>query len=189
MSQKHPALLVIGPTAVGKSTLLDKALSEFPQLCDIITYTTRAKRKGEVEGNPYHFVTELQFKKLIEENFFIEWALVHTKMYGTPRDQVLKAWEQGKVVIIDIDVQGAKRFRKEFPGIHTVFISPPNIDALRLRFRKRGITDENDLNTRLESAQKEMAQAKDFDQLIVNDDFDVAYGDFRKVIEKLLKFQ
>lgn len=186
---KQPAILLIGPTAVGKSTLLDRALEEFPRLIDIITYTTRAKRKGESEGHPYHFVTETQFKKLIEENFFVEWANVHGKMYGTPRDQVQRAWEQNRVVIIDIDVQGAKRFRSEYPGIRTVFIMPPSIDALRLRFRKRGVTNEVDLQTRLESAEREMAQAKDFDQVLVNDDFEVAYAEFRKIIEKLLKNQ
>lgn len=186
---KQPALLLIGPTAVGKSSLLDRALQEFPRLCDIITYTTRAQRRGESEGHPYHFVTETQFKKLIEENFFIEWALVHTKMYGTPRDQVQRAWEQGRVVIIDIDVQGAKRFCKEFPQVTTVFLMPPGIAALRQRFIKRGITDENDLNTRLESAQREMTQAKDFGHIILNDDFETAYGEFRKIIEKLLQNQ
>jgi guanylate kinase len=185
----HPAVLLIGPTAVGKSTLLDRALADFPQLIDIVTYTTRHQRKGESQGHPYHFVTEPQFKKLIAENFFVEWANVHGKLYGTPRDQVLKAWEQGRVVIIDIDVQGAKKFRDDYPGITTVFIMPPSIDALRLRFKKRGTTSEEDLNARLESAQREMAQAKDFDRVLINDDFEVAYAEFRKVIEKLLKNQ
>jgi len=186
---KQPAILLIGPTAVGKSTLLDRALEEFPELIDIVTYTTRGKRKGESEGHPYHFVSETQFKKLIDENFFVEWANVHGKLYGTPRDQVLKAWEQNRVVIIDIDVQGAKKFRSDYPGITTVFIMPPSIDALRLRFKKRSLSSEDDLNTRLESAKREMAQAGDFDRVLINDDFEVAYAEFRKVIEKLLKNQ
>lgn len=186
---RKSAVLLIGPTAVGKSSLLDRALEEFSQLCDIITFTTRSPRHGESEGHPYHFVNELQFKKLIEENFFVEWALVHTKMYGTPRNQLEDAWKRGQVVIIDIDVQGAKRFRAEFPDIKTIFVMPPNIDALRQRFRKRGITNEEDLANRLRSAEKEMTQARDFDLVIVNDDFEVAYGELRKVIENLLKNQ
>src|SRR6185312_2469668 len=105
---KTRILLLIGPTAVGKSSLLDRALKDYPRLVDIITYTTRPMRGGESEGQPYHFVTEDKFKSLIGEKFFIEWAVVHGRMYGTPRDQVTAAFRQDKGIIIDIDVQGAK---------------------------------------------------------------------------------
>ncbi|MGE4133630.1 MAG: guanylate kinase [Bdellovibrionales bacterium] len=186
---KDPTLFIIGPTAVGKSTLLGRALEEFPQLHDVITYTTRAPRAGEKEGDPYHFVTEDRFRQLIKEEFFIEWANVHGRLYGTPRAQMREAHARGKIVIMDVDVQGAKTLLGEFPHAVTVFISPPNEDALRQRFKKRGVTSEDDLQRRLESAQKEMAQAQDFDLVIVNDDFDRAYAELRKVIEKLIQNQ
>src|ERR1022692_3199825 len=105
---KTKIILIIGPTAVGKSSILERALNDYPQLMDIITYTTRPMRTGESEGHPYHFVSEADFKALIAKNHFIEWAIVHGRMYGTPRDQVGLAGERGKTIIIDIDVQGAK---------------------------------------------------------------------------------
>ncbi len=186
---KTKILLIIGPTAVGKSSILEHALKDYPQLVDIITYTTRSLRAGESEGNPYHFVSEEKFKALIEQKFFLEWAIVHGWMYGAPRDQVTRAGEQGKAIVIDIDVQGAKTMLKEFPHAVTIFLKPPSLDALRQRFIKRGITSEADLNKRLESAQIEMAQADSFKHVIVNDRFDSAYSEVRKIIEILLKNQ
>lgn len=189
MKKRGCILLIIGPTAVGKSSLLGRALTDYPQLIDIITYTTRAPRAGEREGDPYHFVTEEQFKALIEKKFFVEWALVHGKMYGTPRDQFESATEMGRVMVIDVDVQGAKTILREFPQAETIFLKPPSMDALRQRFLKRGVTSEADLEKRLESAQVELAQAGDFGHIVVNDDFDSAYLEIRKIIENLLKNQ
>ncbi len=183
---KRKTLLIIGPTAVGKSSLLGRALLEFPQLVDIITYTTRAPRSGEKEGDPYHFVSEQRFRELLAEDFFLEHAFVHGLLYGTPRDQLDRAHHEGKIAIMDIDVQGAKKMREFFPDAATVFLLPPTMEALRQRFIKRGVTQPGDLEKRLESAQKEMAQSQDFDQTIVNADFDQAYSELRKVIEKLL---
>jgi guanylate kinase len=186
---KTKALLIIGPTAVGKSSLLERALKDHPMLVDIITYTTRPMRAGESEGNPYHYVSEQAFKDLVEQKFFIEWAVVHGRMYGTPRDQVRRATEQGKGIIIDIDVQGAKTMLKEFPEAVTIFLKPPSMDALRQRFIKRGVTNEADLKRRLESAQVDMTQADHFKHVLINDDFDQTYEQIRKIIENLLKNQ
>jgi guanylate kinase len=188
MSQKH-TLLIIGPTAVGKSTLLGRALLDYPVLCDIITYTTRDPRAGEKDGDPYHFVSEAKFRELMNDGFFIETANVHGKLYGTPRDQFELAHATGRVVIMDIDVQGAKKLLEVYPEAMTVFVQPPTMDALRQRFVKRGVTSEKDLENRLVSAQKEMAQAQDFKKTIINDDFEAAYIELRKVIENILKFQ
>lgn len=187
---KPRLLLVIGPTAVGKSSVLERALAEFPKLRDIITYTTRPMRPGESEGNPYHFVTPEKFKELEAQGFFVEWAYVHGRMYGTPRDQIEKASRDGYVLVADVDVQGAKKLMQVYPGgVTTVFLMPPSMDALRQRFIKRGVTDEADLAKRLESARSEMAQAQDFQHVVTNCDFDSCYAEVRKVIENLLKNQ
>lgn len=182
-------VIIIGPTAVGKSSILEHALRDFPELCDIITFTTRPMRNGESEGNPYHFVSEQKFKALIEQNVFIEWAIVHGNMYGTPRTQVEETSRNGRVCIMDIDVQGAKKLVEQYPQAVTVFLTPPSMDALRQRFIKRGVTSEADLAKRLESARVEMEQARDFQHVITNDDFDSAYLKVRKIIENLLKNQ
>ncbi len=182
-------LLVIGPTAVGKSSLLNRALSEFKSLRDVITYTTRDPRPGEQNELHYHFVSADKFKELEAQGFFLETATVHGRSYGTPRDQVEKASEQGLTVIMDVDVQGAKKLMALYPEAVSVFIEPPDLDSLRHRFRKRGIIDEADLERRLQSAQLELSQAKDFKHVLVNDDFDSTYESFRKIVEQLINSQ
>ncbi len=182
-------LLIIGPTAVGKSTLIERALVDFSVLEDIVTYTARPMRAGESEGHPYHFISEERFKELIAQGFFIEWALVHGRHYGVGRDQIQTAHTRSKILVVDINVQGAKTVMREFATAVSVFIQPPAIDALRNRFIKRGITDHEDLARRLKSAELELAQACDFHHIIINDDFDSAYGQLRKIIEKLEKNQ
>lgn len=184
---KKNLLIVVGPTGVGKSTLLDKALKEYPQLFDTTTYTTRSMRQGESEGSPYHFVSKERFEELIQKNFFVEWAKVHSNLYGTPLHQLEDAWKAGKTVIMDVDVQGAKTFLQHFPQARTVFILPPSIDVLRQRVAKRDSKAPADLELRLQNAVKEIALAPTFHQQIVNDNFDTAYAALKKIIEDLLK--
>jgi len=186
MSQTQ-LLLIIGPTAVGKSSIIDRALNDYPHLVDIITYTTRNMRAGESEGNPYHFVTAAKFKELEGSGFFLETADVHGNCYGTPRDQFERAGAAGKCVIADVDVQGAKKLAKMFPRTQTIFLMPPSLETLRERFIKRGLTNEADLTKRLETAAREIAQAQDFDHLIVNDRLDSAYAAVCEVIERMLE--
>ncbi len=180
-------IIVVGPSGVGKSTLVDKAKAEFAQLFDTTTYTTRTMRKGESEGNPYHFVSENRFHELIEQDFFVEWAHVHNKMYGTPRHQIDEAISAGRVVIMDVDVQGARTFKEKYPTAFSIFVLPPSLDELRHRIKKRDKMDGAELDLRLENARKEIAQAKQFNIQIVNADFDLCYGQFKKIIEEILK--
>ncbi|MCB0350824.1 MAG: guanylate kinase [Bdellovibrionales bacterium] len=180
-------IIVVGPSGVGKSTLVDKITAEMPILFDTVTYTTRSMRKGEKEGVPYHFVTEEVFKELIEKNFFVEWAHVHKNMYGTSREEIDQAIGSGRVVIMDVDVQGAKTFREKYPNSFTVFVLPPSIDELRQRIKKRDKMDEGELEIRMENARLEMAQASDFDMQLVNADFNSSYSQFKKVVEEIVK--
>jgi len=180
-------VILIGPSGVGKSSFLERILKEEPLLCDLITYTTRAPRAGEKEGDPYHFVSVEQFEKLKAQGFFVETANNHGKWYGTPWDQILAAWKRGQVVIMDVDVQGARHFKKEFPHALTIFLSPPSLDALRKRILGRGAV--TDIEVRMQTTAKEMAEAHNFDHHIVNDQFEPSYQQFRILIEKLLKNQ
>lgn len=182
-------IIVVGPSGAGKSTLVDKALLELPLLEDTITYTTRAKRESESEGHPYHFVDEQKFRQLIKEEFFVEWAEVHNKLYGTPINQIKEAWSNGKTLIMDVDVQGAKTFKKKFPQATSIFILPPSKDALRQRVKTRdgdGISSE-ELETRMKNAQIELDQADEFDFQLVNDVFEDTYAQFKKKIEEILR--
>jgi len=188
MSKPHGKLvIVIGPSGVGKSSFIDRILKDEPNFCDIITYTTRKPRVGEKEGDPYHFVTLEKFEELKKKKFFVETARVHDNFYGTPWDQILNAWRLKKVVIIDVDVQGARVFKAAFPKALTVFLAPPNIIALRQRIEQRGSV--SNIEVRLQTAAKEMTAAHEFDHHIINDEFELAYREFRIFIEKLLKNQ
>jgi guanylate kinase len=184
MKNQERLIILIGPSGVGKSSFIDRVLKENSTLQDITTYTTRAPRPGEKEGNPYHFVSKERFQELIAQGFFVEWANVHGNNYGTPWDQIRDAWKNNQIVIMDVDVQGAQHFKKHFVQALTIFLAPPSIDALRNRILSRG--GAKDIETRLETAAKEMSFASHFDHLIVNDDFETSYRHFRFLIEKLL---
>lgn len=187
--KQQQMLILIGPSGVGKSTFLARCLKDYDVFEDTITYTSRPMRRGESEGHPYHFVTPEKFEELVQQGFFIEWAKVHDKFYGTPEYQIYEAWEKGKIVIMDVDVQGAKTFKSKFPQALTVFIHPPSIDVLRQRVSARDGGAPKDIEVRMESARKELAQAKDFDVQVVNEDFELAYMEFRKKIEEQLNIK
>lgn len=180
-------VILVGPSGAGKSSFLEKALQDIPGLVDTVTYTTRPMRANEREGQPYHFVSEDRFKELINQGFFVEWAHVHNRLYGTPKYQIEEAWKADKTVIMDVDVQGAKTFKKHYPQAVAVFIMPPSIEALRQRVVRRHGQPPEDLEIRMENALKEMDQARDFDIQIVNDNFETSYLQFKKIVEDLIR--
>ncbi len=183
---KTQMIIVAAPSGAGKSSFVEKICEEDSRLVDIITYTTRGMRRGESQGKPYHFIPKGEFEELIKKDFFVEWAQVHTNMYGTPYDQIERSWAQGKCVIMDVDVQGAATFKAKFPESKNIFILPPSIDELRRRVVKRDGKEPEDLEIRMKNAEKEIVQASLFDYQVVNDQFDESYSRFKKIIEELL---
>lgn len=176
-------IVIAAPSGAGKNTFINKALEEFSLLRDITTFTTREMRYGESEGDPYHFVGEQEFKKLIQENFFIEWAKVHVYYYGTPWDEIRLHWRRNRAVIMDVDVQGAQTFREMFPQCLTIFIEPPSVECLKDRIIQREGKLPEDIEIRMQSAKVEMARAKEFDIRIINDDFEEAFEKFKIVVD------
>lgn len=183
---KTRMIIVAAPSGAGKSSFVEKISAEDPRLHDIITYTTRTMRHHESEGKPYFFITLEEFNKKVKEDFFIEWAQVHTNFYGTSYEQIHLAWARDKCVIMDIDIQGVMTFKEKYPDAKTVFILPPSIDELRRRVIKRDGAPPPDLDIRMKNAEKEMLKAGEFDVQIVNDDFDRSYAEFKKTVEKWL---
>ncbi len=179
--------VVTAPSGAGKSSLCEKAIKDFSNLDDVITYTTRTMRPGESEGNPYHFVSIEEFEKLKSEGFFVEYATVHTNFYGTPKNVFEKAWSKNRYLIMDVDVQGAATFRKIFPQATYIFIQAPSFDELRKRLQKRDGVESKDLELRLSNAKKEMEHAPLFEFQVVNDNFDKAYSEFKKIIEDIMQ--
>ncbi len=187
---KTRMILVAAPSGAGKSSFVDRAIAEIPLLEDVITYTTRPMRHHEKQGQPYHFINNDEFKTKVDNNFFIEFAKVHTNYYGTSHASIELAWSQGKVVIMDLDVQGVRTFRKKIPeGLKTIFILPPSLDELKRRIIKRDRIEPVDLDIRMSNAAIEMSEAVHFDYKVVNDDFEQSYNKFKKIIEELLRLR
>ncbi len=180
---KTNMIIVAAPSGAGKSSFVERIAQEDSRLHDIITYTTRTMRHHESQGKPYFFISREDFEKKVSEGFFIEYAQVHTNMYGTSFEQVQLAWAKDKVVIMDIDIQGVVTFKSKFADAKTVFILPPSIEELKRRVIKRDGGPPPDLDVRMQNAEKEMAKASEFDVRIVNDDFERSYAEFKKIVE------
>lgn len=182
---KTKIIIVAAPSGAGKSSFVERIAAENARLHDVITHTTRPMRNNESQGKPYFFTSPEDFKKKIEENFFVEWAVVHRNMYGTSHEQIQQSWAQDKVAIMDIDIQGAATFKAKYPNeAKTIFILPPSIEELRRRVIKRDGGAPADLEVRMLNAENEMKMAGDFDVRIINDDFDRSYTEFKKIVEK-----
>lgn len=179
-------IIIAAPSGAGKSSFVERITSEIPRLRDTVTYTTREMRVGESEGQPYHFVTKDRFSELKDQGFFVEWAVVHNNLYGTPYHQLEEAWARDEVIIMDVDVQGADTFKRKFPDAASIFILPPSIDELRRRVVKRDGKIPADLEVRMMNAERELRRAGEFDYQLINDEFDKSYQEFKKIIEELL---
>ncbi|MCC2678110.1 MAG: hypothetical protein K0R29_686 [Pseudobdellovibrio sp.] len=180
---KTRMIIVAAPSGAGKSSFVEKLAAEDSRLHDVVTYTTRTMRHHESQGKPYFFISKEEFEKKIKEDFFIEWANVHTNLYGTSYEQIHLAWAKDKVVIMDIDIQGVMTFKSKFPDAKTVFILPPSIEELRRRVIKRDGNPPPDLEVRMMNAEKEMQKANEFDVQIVNDNFERSFAEFKKIVE------
>jgi guanylate kinase len=183
---KTRMIIVAAPSGAGKSSFVERMCREDSRLVDTVTYTTRAPRGGESEGHPYYFVDREDFEKKIREGFFVEWARVHTNLYGTPLDQLEEAWKKGKCIIMDVDVQGYRTIKSKYPDARGVFILPPSIDELRRRILKRDSKAPQDIDVRMLNAEHEIQYAKDFDVQIINDDFEESFAQFKKILEEWL---
>jgi guanylate kinase len=178
-----PLLLIVSsPSGAGKTTLCNRLLSEFADLRFSISHTTRAPRPNEVDGRDYHFVSVSAFEKMVEENMFIEWAAVHGNRYGTARTEVHGAAAASLDLIFDVDFQGARQIKHQYPGAAAVFVLPPSIEELHRRLKKRGTETPESLERRFKAALEEIGNHGLFDYIIVNKDIDEAYDRLRSIL-------
>lgn len=162
--------MISGPTAVGKGTLVKALKSRYPQIYVSISVTTRQPRQTERDGVDYFFINDSQFDSLISENGLLEWAEIHGKTrYGTPRAEVEVALRAGKIVLLEIDVQGALQVKARFPEAKLVFIKPPSFAVLLERITARGTESDAQIARRMETAKWEMTQMDKFDYQVEND--------------------
>ena len=163
--------VISGPTAVGKGTVVRYMLEHFADVHLSVSATTRAPRPGELDGVDYFFLTEDEFKLLIETDQMLEYAIVHGKhYYGTPRQPVENAIASGKHVLLEIDIQGARLVKAARPETKTIFIAPPTWDDLVARLRGRGTESVEEQERRLETARVELESQSEFDHVVINDE-------------------
>ncbi len=167
---KGKLIVLTGPSGVGKGTLLKSLIARHPQLYLSVSMTTRQPRLGEMEGRDYYFTTVAKFQQMITAGQFLEWAEYAGNFYGTPKQPVLEAIEQGKTVVLEIELQGARQIANNFPEALRIFILPPSIAILEQRIRARDLDDPAAIAKRLERAKQELAAVSEFDWQIVNDD-------------------
>ena len=179
---KGNILVISGPSGSGKSSLMKEVLKEMEDSYFSISTTTREPREGEIDGLNYHFVSREEFENDIEEGYFLEWAKVHDNYYGTSLKPILKELHAGKLVIFDIDVQGHKIAQEKFGNLITsVFITTPDQKSLRERLIHRGTDKYEVIEKRLANAVSEMTRMKEYNYLLINDDFHSTLIDLKAI--------
>lgn len=183
MIEKNGVVLVLsGPSGAGKSSLINKIDKDIGDYYFSISTTTREPREGEVEGVHYHFVSKDSFTKDIENDNFLEYAIVHGNYYGTSLRPVREALSLGKLVIFDIDVQGNMAVKNRLGDITTsVFITPPTLSELKHRLENRSTDSTKVINGRLKMATREIQRTSEYDFIVVNDNLDTAANVLRQI--------
>jgi guanylate kinase len=163
--------VIAGPTAVGKGTVVAHILEHYPNVKLSVSATTRAPRPGEVDGVSYFFWTHEQFDQAIANHEMLEYAVVHgVNKYGTPKAPVEAALANDQLILLEIDLQGARQVKAAMPDARLIFIAPPSWDELVKRLKGRGTETEEEQQRRLETAKVELAAANEFDHVVINDE-------------------
>lgn len=182
MSNKGNLFVISAPSGSGKTSLASSIIHQVPNLNFSISHTTREPRAGETDGVEYHFVGEVDFKKMIDEDAFLEWAAVYGNYYGTSRDFVELRRKSGCDVLLDIDVQGAREVKLQEPESTMIFVLPPSYQVLKKRLQKRGSDNSRVIESRLKFARKEIFCHEEYDYLVLNDDMDLAIDELKSII-------
>jgi guanylate kinase len=176
-------LVLSGPSGAGKGTLVDRLVAARPDCVFSISATTRPRRANEEDGVQYEFVTREEFERRRSAGLFLEWAEVHGHLYATPSRFVDEQVRAGRVVLLDVDVQGGASVRRARPDAVSVFIYPPSIDALRQRLLKRDTDDPAVVERRLGNAPGELMQYREYDYLVMNDDLEQALARLTGIVD------
>lgn len=174
--------VVSGPSGVGKSTLLKRAMARLPWLSFSVSATTRGPREGEKDGVDYHFLTPGEFQDRVEDGAFLEHATVYDRSYGTLRVPTERALAEGRCLLLDIDVQGADQVKATLPDAVHLFILPPSLAALEARLRGRGTDPEEVIARRMAQVAMQLRGVKDAHYVVVNDDLEAAQASFEGVL-------
>jgi guanylate kinase len=183
-----PGVFVItGPSGVGKGTLIRLLRERVPELALSVSATTRRPRPGETQGEDYHFLSDEEFGRHVEDGDFVEWAEYSGRRYGTLREELERHTSGGRPVVLEIEVQGARQVRETLPGAVQIFIRPPSEDALRDRLIGRGTDDPEQIERRLRVAEEELGAAGEFQHVVVNDRLDAAVESLAGIVRGTLE--
>ncbi len=182
MVEKGLLIVLSGPSGAGKGTICGVLREQMPNLVYSVSMTTREPRKGEVEGVNYFFRSVEEFEALLKEDAFLEYAKVYDNYYGTPKKHVLDLINEGKNIILEIDIQGAMKVKENFSNGVFIYIVPPSLDLLSKRLRNRGTDTREVIDRRLSLASSELALAHRYDYIVVNDELDDAVDRVRSIL-------
>ncbi len=182
MKREGLILILSAPSGAGKTSLCRELFKTFPDMRESISFTTRTPRVGEVDGVDYFFVTEQEFKSMIDDDAFAEWAVVHGNMYGTALKTLEEARKNGIDLVLDIDCQGALKLKEQFDGGVYVFILPPSMDELRRRLESRSSDSQEVIERRIDKAADEIKESRWYDYIIINDNFETACSELSSIV-------
>ena len=178
-----PGLFIISaPSGCGKTSLVEALIKRNDNLCVSVSHTTRKPRLEEVNEINYYFTSISKFKKMINDDAFVEYAKVFDNYYGTALESIKHHLKKGKSVILEIDWQGANQIKKKFPNAISIFILPPSKEDLKKRLQLRAQDDQSTINKRMTNAKNEMLHYKNYEYLVINEDFGIALNDLETII-------
>lgn len=188
MSSKHKMVIITAPSGSGKTTIANYLLEQMPELTFSISATSRPMRDYEINGQHYYFYSNAEFKEMIEQDKFAEWEEVYPdKFYGTLKSEVQRAWKKDKVLVFDIDVNGARKLKKQYKeNALTIFIKAPDIKTLEDRLNHRGSETSKTIKDRIDRAKYEYSLQDQFDVIIVNDDLKVAQNEALNIVQEYI---
>ncbi len=175
-------IVLSAPSGAGKTTIARALVRDSEDVVFSVSATTRPARDREVDGVDYDFLSETDFRAMIEADEFVEWAEVHGHLYGTSRRALQAALDEDRFLILDVDVQGAMQMRERVPDVVLVFVLPPSADALVERLTERGTEGEGTVARRIENARSELEQASQFDYIVVNENLDQAIEEVQSIV-------
>ena len=180
--RRGKTFIICGPSGVGKGTVVARLLASDPTLYFSVSATTREPRPGEINGKHYHFISREEFDSWVREDAFLEYAEFVGNSYGTPKKFIDKAMEQGRDVILDIEIQGAAQVHEKRPDVVRIYVAPPSWEELERRLIGRGTEDMDKVRSRLARGKEEFLVARDFDYFVINDTVDRAVEEISAIM-------
>ena len=184
MSDTGKILVISGPSAVGKNTIFKGLMEKRPTLWYSVSYTTRKRRKGEVEGKDYFFIDKSQFWKILAQGLFLEWEEVHGNLYGTPRKQLDEAVARGEEIALILDIKGALELKELGYPVTTVFLVPPSEKEWIRRLNARQTENNQSLQARIDDGKKWLESAKNYDKIIIADGVENPVKELEEILDK-----